>query len=57
MDKDWNRLSGEVVEPCLWGYYKPEWTQSWVPGSRWPCLRRVAGLDDLQRTLPTSTLL
>lgn len=40
-----------------WRYSKAVWTQSWATGSRWPCLRRGVGPDDLQRSFPTSNIL
>lgn len=53
-----HRLSREVMEspyPCR--YSKAAWTWSCAPGSRWPCLSRRIGPDDLQRCLPLSTTL
>ena len=40
-----------------WRYSKPVWTWSWTTGSRWPCLIKGVGPDDLQRSLPTSVSL
>lgn len=32
-------------------------TSGWATGSRWPCLSRGVGPDDLWRSFPTSTIL
>jgi len=32
------------------------WEWSWATGSTWPCLSRVVGADDLQRSVPTPTI-
>ena len=39
------------------GYPKAIWTWSWATMSKWLCLSRGVGSDDLQRSLPTSTIL
>lgn len=36
---------------------KPIRTLLWAAWSRWPCLSRVAGPDNLQKSLPTSAIL
>jgi len=36
---------------------KPAWTRSCATCCRWPCFGRGGGLDDLQRSLPTPTIL
>lgn len=47
----------EVVECSLWRHSKPAWIHSCVTSSGWPCHGSGMGLDDLQRSLPTPTLL
>ena len=41
----------------LWRYSRPAWTSSCAACCRWPCFGRRVGLDDPQRSLPTSTIL
>ena len=56
----WGWLStstGCLESLCPWKYSKAIWTCSWATSSRRPCLSRGAGSDDLQRSLPTSTIL
>ena len=43
-----------VLHP--WRYSKAIWTWSWAIDSRLLCLSRGDGPDDLQRSLPTSTI-
>ena len=40
-----------------WTYSKPTWTQSCVACSRWPWFSTSVVLDNLQRSLPTPTML
>ena len=40
-----------------WRYLQAVWTRSWAAGCRWPCLSRGGGPDNLQRSLPTTTIL
>ena len=40
-----------------WRYSKAVWTWSWVTGCRWSCLSSGVGPDDLQKSLPTSSIL
>lgn len=42
---------------CSWRYLNATWTWSWVTSSRWSCLSRKLGPDDLQKSIPTSTIL
>ena len=42
---------------CPWRYSEVVCTWSWATGSRWLCLSRGIGPDDLWRPLPTSTVL
>jgi len=64
----WNSVTVRVTEHLhkfcrrLWSlhscmYWKAVWTQSRATGFRWPCLSRGAGPHNLQRCLPTSTIL
>ena len=41
----------------LWRYSRPTWARSRAACSRWPCLSRLFGLDDPQRSLPTANVL
>ena len=41
----------------LWRYSKPAWTWSCATWSRWICFGSGVGLGDLQRSLPTPTIL
>ena len=41
----------------LWRYSRPAWTRSYAACCRRPCFGRGVGLDDPQRSLPTSTIL
>lgn len=47
----------EVVECPLWRHSKPTWMHSCVTSSGWPCHGSGMGLDDLQRSFLTLTLL
>lgn len=39
-------------------YSKAVWTwEAWETGSRWPCVSRKGGHHDIQRSLPSSTIL
>ena len=54
--KHWHRLLKEVVEPPSLEIFKSHLDMVLGnPGSRWPCLSRGIGQDDLQRFLPTLT--
>lgn len=55
----WDRLAREVgdIQNLLWGYSKPPWSQSCATCSRWPGSSWGLGLNDLQRSLPTSITL
>ena len=46
---------GQLRSLHPWRYSNAIWTWSWATGSRWLCLSRQAGPDDLQRSLPIST--
>lgn len=37
--------------------YKNIWMWSWATSSKWPYLSRVVGQEDLQKSLPTSSIL
>ena len=41
----------------FWRHSKSTWMKSCAVCSRWPCFSRGVGLDDLQRSLPTPTIL
>ena len=41
----------------LWRYSNPAWMRSCAACSGWTCFGRGVGLDDLQRSLPTPTIL
>jgi len=49
--------SGKLWIPPPWKYRKASWMWSCTTSSKWPCMNRGAGPDDLQRCLPTSTTL
>ena len=53
----WNRLPREVVESPSLEIFTTTWMRSCAACCRWPCFGRGVGLDDPQRSLPTSTIL
>jgi len=57
MTEKLQRLPRGIVEYPSLEILKNVWTESWVSSSRWPCLSRGIGLDDLQRCLIASTIL
>ena len=48
---------GRLWSVLLWRYSRPTWTMSCAACCRWPCFGRGVGLDDPQRSLPTSNIL
>ena len=53
----WPRLPREAVESPSLEIFKTPWTRCCAAGSGWPCFGRGLGLDDPQRSLPTTTIL
>lgn len=51
------RYSFRELWDLLWTYSKPTWMWSCLICDGCPCLRRGVGPDDLQGSLPTSTIL
>lgn len=49
--------SGRMWSLCSWRYLKATWTWSWTTGSRWSSLSRKLGPGDLQKSIPTATIL
>ena len=41
----------------LWRHSRPAWARSCAACCRWPCFSRGVGLDDPQRSLPTTNIL
>ena len=48
---------GRLWSLLLWRYSRPAWTRSCAACSGWPCFGVRVGLDDPQRSLPTSSVL
>lgn len=55
--RHWHRLLREVMESPFLEILKKPTGNDPEQCSRWPCLSRSAGLDDLKRFLPVSTCL
>lgn len=51
-----DRFGALTLQICLGRYSKPTRTCSFVTCSRWPCFGRSVRLDDLQKSLPISTI-
>jgi len=57
MTEHWNRLPEGLWSLLVWRYSRPAWTRSCAAFCRGPCFGRGVGLHDLQRSLPTPTIL
>lgn len=57
MNEHWQSLPKGAVKSLSLEVFKTYWTWPWAISSRWPYLSSGAGQGDLQRSLPTATIL
>jgi len=53
----WSRVPRAAAESPFLEAFSINWTRSWAACSSCPCFEQEFGLDDLQRSLPTSSSL